>query len=238
MVDRLSRAVDRYASGPQATTTRRGFLTRLTLTATALAVAPVRFITRPASARATVTCRLNSTACPGVFADCPSTSSTCCQDYSAFCCTITGNNECPTGTIIGGWWKCPNYTGGGLCDSINVRYYLDCNAQCGCTDGCTPCTGNPTDCSPGGAFGRAVCCTNCDNTVCKCANDSCGNRKTGCVKFRYGQCNNTYQCLGAVRCRVVTCTYPPNVSGWHCSSVYHEDPNTCCHGSSSCMQAC
>lgn len=238
MVERLANVVNRLSRESETnTTTRRGFLGRLTLTAAALSVAPVRYITRPASARALVTCRLNSTACsPAVTVDCPS-GSLCCTDYTAFCCTLTGNNQCPTGTVVGGWWKCSYYPGSGLCDAQNYRYYLDCNSQCtGCTTGCTPCTGDPANCSPNGNWGSAVCCDSCDSFTCRCANGSCGNRKTACNKFRYGQCHNNFTCLGPVVCRVVTCTYPPNISGWRCSTVYQQDDNTCCH-SATCLPA-
>jgi len=241
MVKLLAEVLDQAAS-QQRGMSRKGFVGRMTLAAAALAVAPVRFITTPVSARALTTCTIGGCAgnevsanCPG---DCSGSQSLCFSPYTTFCCTLTGNNQCPTGSIIAGWWKCSNYTGTGLCDAQNVRYYIDCNTQCTqCTTGCTACVGNPPDCSAG-SFTSAVCCAHCDSQACKCANDSCGNRKTACTKFRYGQCNNDIGCVGPVRCRVVTCSYPPDVTGWHCSSVLHIDNATCCHTSSCLPSGC
>ena len=31
--------------------------------------------------------------------------SICCDGYTEFCCTLTGSNGCPPGTITAGWWK-------------------------------------------------------------------------------------------------------------------------------------
>src|SRR2546425_12708556 len=96
---------------------RRNLLTRAAVAASALAVAPVRYLTRPVSAETLITC-----------SDC-SPGSLCCAGYTAFCCQLPGgtNTRCPPGAFVGGWWKCTNYAGSGLCDSTNVRYYLDCN---------------------------------------------------------------------------------------------------------------
>ena len=70
-----------------------------------------------------------------------------------------GKNVCPPNTYVGGWWMCTAYRGGGLCSSQGVRYYMDCNHL--------PGTGSD----------------------CRCANGNCGERRTDCNVFRYGQCN-------------------------------------------------
>ena len=81
------------ALGPRAE--RRG--SPLAEAASALAVAPIRFATRPVSASAVVrkTC-----------ASCPS-GSRCCGSYTAFCCTLPGGDNfgCPPNTFVGGWWQ-------------------------------------------------------------------------------------------------------------------------------------
>lgn len=113
LVDSASGALERGTS-------RRGFLSRAALAASAFAVAPLRYLVRPVSAWAVIG--------PG---NCPSGSR--CQDgYTEFCCTIhNGQNSCPSYSYIGGWWKCTNYRGSHLCGAQNVRYYVDCNVKPG-----------------------------------------------------------------------------------------------------------
>jgi hypothetical protein len=45
---------------------------------------------------------------------------------------------------VGGWWKCTDYQGGGLCQEQGVRYYLDCNRipGIGFPGGCQCANGN------------------------------------------------------------------------------------------------
>ena len=138
----------------------------------------------------------------------------CCGGYTEFCCTITGRNTCPPGTLLGGWWK---VDGSGFCNG--PRYYMDCNAPCG------PC----------GCGGSGICSGSCSGTGCGCANGDCNNRKAGCVQFRYGQCNQNVPCLGPILCRVVTCIPPWEIDAT-CSTTaridegtrYHDRP--CLHG--------
>jgi hypothetical protein len=101
-------------------TSRRGFLSRAALVASAFAVAPIRYLLRPVSAWAVIR--------PG---NCPPGSR--CQDgYTEFCCSINeGRNSCPPYSYVGGWWKCTNYAGRRLCSGENVRYYMDCNLKPG-----------------------------------------------------------------------------------------------------------
>ncbi|MGI9080276.1 MAG: RICIN domain-containing protein [Acidimicrobiales bacterium] len=43
---------------------------------------------------------------------------------------------------------------------------------------------------------------------CGCANGDCDHRATSCNVFRYGQCHTEIGGVGAIACRVVTCTPP------------------------------
>ena len=180
-------------------TSRRSFLTKATLTATALTVAPVDFLLRPGSAYAYI-CRCGG----GQACDC---SQLCCDGYTQFCCTINnGINACPPGTFAGGWWKAD---GSMYCSG--PRYYIDCMGECqGC--GCG-----------GGNF-----CPSCDNLTCECALGSCGNRQVGCTEFRYGQCHQEIACSGRIACRMVSCT-PPWVFDPTCTTVAQTDDTTANH---------
>lgn len=111
---------------------RRGFLARATLTGCALALSPVKYLTRPVSAAALlITC-----------SDC-NQGDLCCTSNSVFCCTLTGVNVCPSGTTRSGWWKC-SY---GACAG-GTRYFIDCNGGCG--QGCR--------CPDEDCFKRKTCC--------------------------------------------------------------------------------
>jgi hypothetical protein len=89
---------------------------RVAIGGSALAVAPLRYLLRPGSAEAVITCR---NCRPGAR---------CCDGWTEFCCTINeGVNMCPSYTFVGGWWKCTDYRGRQLCADTGVRYYIDCN---------------------------------------------------------------------------------------------------------------
>jgi hypothetical protein len=180
-------------------TSRRGFLAKATVTATALTVAPVELLTRPGTAYGYI-CEC----VPGTNCDC---SQLCCDGYTQFCCTINnGVNACPPGTFAGGWWKAD---GSEYC--AGARYYIDCMGEChGC--GCG-----------GGNF-----CPSCDDLICECALGSCDNRHVGCTEFRYGQCHQEISCSGRIACRVVSCT-PPWVLDSTCTTVAQTDDNTANH---------
>jgi hypothetical protein len=159
-------------------TSRRGFLARATITATALSVSPLDLVLRPGTAYATI-CEC----VPGTECNC---SDLCCDGYTQFCCTINnGVNACPQGAIPGGWWKAD---GSAYC--AGPRYYIDCHGTCSC--GCS----------------EGLFCPGCDNLNCECALGNCGNRHVGCAEFRYGQCNQAVSCVGRIECRVVSCTPP------------------------------
>ncbi len=174
LVERVSRVVDRRAA-------RRGFLRKSAMAATAVAVAPVAYAIRPTTAEAAIILCRGHECRPGAL---------CCDNWSEFCCKITGENLCPPGTIVAGWWKAD---GSGFCDlnGPRPRYYLDCNFTC--AEGCR--------CSSGG-----LCARSCTPAVCQC-HGGCDTRKSECISFRYGQCNQDV-CVGQLKCRIVTCVPP------------------------------
>jgi len=174
-----TRLVDRAAQLLAKRVDRRNFLGRTAVVGSAIAVAPLDYGLRPKSAYAAVC------SCSGQPCTC---GSLCCDGWTEFCCTLNGENRCPDGTIAGGWWKVDGsqFCGGG------PRYYLDCNAQCGSC----------------GCGGSGVCSGSCSGTPCGCAHGDCNNRKTGCTRFRYGQCHQEIPCLGPIVCRTVTCVAP------------------------------
>jgi hypothetical protein len=170
-------------------TSRRGLLARAALAGSAFAVAPVRYLLRPVSAWAVIA--------PG---DCGA-GSLCNDGFTEFCCSITGGeNSCPSGSYIAGWWKCTNYSGSRLCGEQGVRYYLDCNLK-------------PGHHTPG----------------CQCAHQDCQQRRVSCNLFRYGQCNTSIGGITPIVCRVVTCTNPSTIPGFNCNPTYMQDDRTCHH---------
>jgi hypothetical protein len=207
----------------------RGALAKGTKGATALAVAPLAYATQPLAADCVVggqSCTSGTETCCGAAGDCLTSGCTncgctwgysgdnCCDGFTAFCCRLPGgsNYHCPSYAFIGGWWECGCYGGSGLCSTQNVRYYIDCNTcyQSNCPNGC------------------------------QCANGNCGNRRTCCNNFRYGNCNEgTHPCTdtngGYVVCRLMTCVPPYDIGCTNCSTntpggryknctCHHEDP--------------
>jgi hypothetical protein len=204
LVECVSRLVDRNAS-------RRGFLTSSAMGATAMAVAPATFALKPTSAYAAIC------SCAGSRCGC---NSLCCDGYTDFCCLLTGENLCPPGTVVAGWWKAD---GSGLCDidgARRPRYYLDCNKVC--DPGC-------------GCGGGGICNSECSGGPhCRCA-DGCNTRKVDCTRFRYGQCSQDVPCVGPITCRIITCVPPwlwdpacggatatDNYTRWHDRPCLHE----------------
>ena len=101
------RRISRVIGG--STWTRRSFLTRSVVVASALATTPRRFALERGSAYGAI---------------CGSESG-CFDGFSAFCCTINrGGNFCPDETYVGGWWRADNSA---FCRGA-ARYYIDCNA--------------------------------------------------------------------------------------------------------------
>jgi hypothetical protein len=183
-----AKLVDRASSILERRTSRRSFLSKVALTASAIAVAPVKFLARPVNAMAVITC---SDCSPGDL---------CCDGWTVFCCTLHGQNSCPSYTYMGGWWKCTDYSGNGLCSTEGVRYYIDCNRT-------------PTASCPNG---------------CHCGNDKCSHRATCCNIFRYGQCNTEITGVTEVVCRMVTCAEPSTLFV-DCNHTYFQDNATCTH---------
>ena len=178
---------------------RRSFINRSAVIGSAVAVGSgVDLLLRPGSAYAAVcTCADTSCGC----------GTTCCAGFSEFCCSINdGYNYCPSGTVMGGWWKADNST---YCDG--PRYYMDCHATCGCDTGC------------GGGWG--FCDPGCDGADCACGPDGCDSWVTGCFQFRYGQCNQQIDCIGRIVCRVVACV-PPWTIDPTCTTTLAEDDST------------
>jgi hypothetical protein len=135
------RLAKRSATVLERRSSRRGFLARAALVASAIAVGPVRYLVRPMSAWAVIR--------PG---NC-SSGSRCNDGWTSFCCTVNGGeNSCPPWSFIAGWWKCTHYSGRRLCGAQNVRYYVDCNVKPGqsAPDGC--------HCAHGSCGERRVAC--------------------------------------------------------------------------------
>lgn len=197
LADRAARFLGRHTS-------RRSFIARTAVVGTALAVAPTEYVLRPGTAYGAI-CN-----CQGSSCDC---GSLCCDGYTEFCCTITGVNGCPTGTIAAGWWKAD---GSQYCDGS--RYYIDCNATCHCGTG-------------------RICPDNCSDSPwgCGCANGDCNNRKAGCTAFRYGQCNQQVATVGRIACRVVSCD-PAALVVANCAPTVAVDDSTANHNRP-CLQA-
>ena len=117
--------------------------------------------------------------------------SSCTSGWTVFCATINhGSNSCPPGSIAAGWWKSD---GASLCGG-RARYIVDCNATCHCsTAGSRP----------------GICAPSCQSCSCTCGpSGQCDQRRVCCNQFRYGQCNQQVRQVGAVHCRVVSCTPP------------------------------
>ena len=111
--------------------TRRRFLYRLAVIGSALAVDPLRFLTRPTPAYASVCGSGNG----------------CSAGWSVFCCTINkGANTCPDGSFVAGWWK---VNASAFCLG-SPRYYIDCNRTPGSSCNCR--------CNSIGCDHRRVCC--------------------------------------------------------------------------------
>jgi hypothetical protein len=179
--------MDRTASLLATRTSRRGMLVRSAIVGSALATNPGGYILRPISAYAAA-CQCRGQPC--------SCGTACCDGYTEFCCSIYGENKCPSGTAPAGWWRAE---GSGLCGGAS-RYYMDCNQLLDA----------PNQCS------------------CSCANGDCNHRVTCCTHFRYGQCHQEIPQVGAIACRVVTCTPPWQIDPT-CTSADARDDATRFH---------
>ena len=191
--------VDRASSFLESKLSRRSFINRSAYAGSAVAIgAGLDLVLKPGTAYGLVcTCGSGNCGC----------GSLCCAGYTDFCCAVNGGyNYCPADTVMGGWWKAANstYCGG-------PRYYMDCNAVCGCDNGC------------GNGFG--FCDPGCDGANCGCGPDGCNSYLTGCFQFRYGQCNQDVGCMGRIVCRVVACVPPWEIDP-SCTTTNAEDDFT------------
>jgi len=134
--------------------------------------------------------------------------------WTVFCATVNrGVNACPPGSIAAGWWK---MSGASLCGGSS-RYIIDCNATC-------------SRCSTGGSR-PGICAKSCQSCGCSSGpSSSCDQRRVCCNDFRYGQCNTQVRQVGAVQCRVVSCTPPWEFE--NCSTSPATDQRTVDHNSS------
>jgi hypothetical protein len=181
-------------------TSRRGFLRRVAMAGSAVVTAPMAYALRPITAYQAIV----------LPNDCPP-GSHCRSGWTEFCCTTTGTNTCPPGSVVGGWWRAE---GSGYCNG-NSRYYMDCHtASCG---GC-------------GCGASGTCGNECVNCACHCELDRCDLWKTCCTRFRYGQCNQHIECVGPITCRVVTCV-PPWEWDSACTTTDARDDSTGPHDS-------
>lgn len=193
MIERVSRGLARWRG--------RGRLTdRMTMVATALAVAPVRYATRPLSAAAAAgvpaTCGNDRT--PDVCKDgtCSGKSTCCGDEWTTFCCSMEGetNYACPSYSYIAGYWKCSLDITEGMCSTSGVRWFIDCNVT-------------PGSACPGG---------------CTC--QGCSYRRTCCNCFRYGQCNKDVVGTTYVVCRLLSCIKPWSTTLQPCTNCDGQDP--------------
>lgn len=169
--------VEAAARALESRTSRRGFLRRAALAGSAMVTAPMAYALRPLTP-------MQALVLPGNCAG-----QKCAEGWTEFCCSLTGVNTCPPGTLVAGWWRAE---GSGYC-SGGSRYYMDCNnADCG---GC-------------GCGATGTCGNDCVSCGCHCTDDRCDLWKTCCTRFRYGQCNQHVACVGPIVCRVVTCVPP------------------------------
>jgi hypothetical protein len=198
MTDLATRVTETAARLLERRLGRRSFISRATLAGSAMTVAPVGYLLRPVSAYAAIC------GCANQDCDC---GQACCDGYTEFCCTLTGENACPPGSVMAGWWKAD---GSGLCGPGAPRYYMDCNAPAG---------------GPCGPRGVTAVATNCG---CRCGGGNCNNRVECCNAFRYGQCHQEIPCLGPIVCRVVTCS-PPWQLDSTCSTTVATDNFTASH---------
>jgi hypothetical protein len=190
--------VDSVAARLESLMSRRSFVNRAALVGTAVVAGKGVELVLMPGTAYARVCGCGSTSC--------GCGSKCCNGYTAFCCTVNGgSNYCPPNTVMGGWWKSDtsSFCGGG------PRYYMDCNATCACGSG-------------------AFCSADCDSTDCGCANGSCNEWRTGCVQFRYGQCNQEVAPIGRIVCRMVACTPPWEIDPT-CTTATARDNNTAEH---------
>ena len=188
LVERSSAALGHNVS-------RRSFLTKTAVVASAIAVSPLRYILRPGTAYAAI-CN-----CAGRGCDC---GSACCDGYTDFCCVVHGSNTCPPGTFAAGWWKADRSP---FCspDGSAPRYYVDCNRCAGCGCGC----------AHGNCNNRKTCCNrfrygNCNRQI-EC---------TGVIDCRLVTCAPPWTSIPGC----TTTTLTDNATRFHDAGCLHAPP--------------
>lgn len=128
------RVVDRFGEAlGGAGLSRRRFLGRAAIVASALTVNPLQYVLRPLPA----------------YASLCGDAASCSGGWTAFCCTVNdGANTCPQGSFAAGWWKIDSSP---FCRD-DPRYIVDCNRSPGASCSCR-CADDPCDT-------RRVCCNN------------------------------------------------------------------------------
>ena len=111
--------------------------------------------------------------------------SACCDGYTEFCCTLNGVERLPA--------RHDHRRAGGR--STARRSAAAPPAT----------TSTATRRADRARAATATCSGACSGVGCGCAGGDCNNRKSGCTRFRYGQCNQDVACVGPIVCRVVTC---------------------------------
>jgi hypothetical protein len=166
---RASEVVASVLAGPSSN--RRKFLLRVAAVGSAFAAAPVRYLLEPDTAY-------------GVNCPAPGgcSSGGCTDGYSTFCCTLTGNNSCPSGTRPGGWWYACIQTR--YCSS-GRRYYLDCIGNC--PRNCSGCR-----CANGSCGNRRVCCNH--------GYTNCGGAAAARLRCRIVRCVNPCNLFASCSC--------------------------------------
>jgi hypothetical protein len=179
---------DRVGDLLEARTSRRGLLARSAAVGAVFAAGPLRFLLYPSEAAA-----IGPGNCGG---------HACADGWTEFCCSVFAvGNDCPANTYYGGYWKCTNYTGGGYCFSVNVRYYVDCNA-------------------PYGTYWD-----HCANEDCDCRVQAHNNFQYGNCNTDHAGYSSSY-----VVCRKVLCHNPASDTS-HCNFSTPPRDETCGHHS-------
>jgi len=188
--------VEKTSSTMGRRTSRRSILAATAMAGSAVAIGSgLDLVLKPGTAYGLI-CECGTSGC--------GCGSNCCIGFTDFCCNIVGYNYCPSNTVMGGWWKADNSS---FCGT-GPRYYMDCNAVCKCGSG-------------DGAF----CPPECDGLNCGCGPTGCSSYQTGCIAFRYGQCNQNVPTVGRILCRVVACVPPWEITG-SCTTASANDTGT------------
>lgn len=150
----LSNASGGFARYLAARTSRRSFLSRVGQGGIAVALGSASGLTLPEAAHADGSCQC------GI---CPS----CCSGgFSITCLCLTGQNQCPSGSCIGGcWWERVSLLDCGT----SVREWCDCVDGCQSSCNCRSCNGATTVhcCRHKTYSSRSQCGGGCNHIRCR-----------------------------------------------------------------------